>query len=121
MDLPAGLHVIHQPQRLRLMAVLYRHRDVRASVVRDLLGLTDGNLASHAGRLAEAGFLQARRILTREGFELRYRITASGSAHFREYLEWLQRFLAETAGTPEASGPQATAQAGLGHPGDDQA
>lgn len=95
MDLPDGLGVIHQPQRLRLMALLYKHRDVGFAATRDALGLTDGNLASHATRLEEAGLVQARRVLTRDGFELRYRITPAGSQAFRGYLEALRRFLAE--------------------------
>ncbi len=85
--------VFHQPARLRIMGLVYKHRDVAFTRVRDLLGLTDGNLASHANRLAEAGYLEARRVLERHGFELRYRITAEGSRAFREYLATLRGFL----------------------------
>lgn len=93
MDLPPGLDVIHQPQRLRLMALLYKHRDVGFAATRDALALTDGNLASHATRLEEAGFLRARRVLLRDGFELRYRITPEGSQAFQRYLAALRAFL----------------------------
>lgn len=93
MDLPPRLEVIHQPARLRLMTVLYRHRDVSYATVRDLLGLTDGNLASHAKRLEEAGLLTSRRALAGTHFEVRYRITEAGSQAFREYLEALRSFV----------------------------
>lgn len=97
MDLPARLGVIHQPVRLRMMALLYRHRDVAFTRVRDELGLTDGNLAAHAKRLEEAGFVEARRALGSGGFEVRHRITPAGSAAFKDYLAWLRAFLqAET-------------------------
>lgn len=92
-DGPPGGDVIHQPQRLRLMALLYRHRDVSYTVTRDLLGLTDGNLASHAKRLEDAGLLASRRALAGRQFEVRYRITEQGSAAFRAYLDWLRSFL----------------------------
>ena len=91
--MPPGLDVIHQPQRLRLMALLYKHRDIGFSATRDALALTDGNLASHATRLERAGYLRARRALLRDGFELRYRITPEGSAAFQAYLGALREFL----------------------------
>ena len=86
----ADLKLLHQPARLRLMALLWRHRDVAFAPARDALGLTDGNLASHAARLQEAGWLEARRVLERDGFVLRYRITEAGAAAFRAYVAWLR-------------------------------
>lgn len=55
--------------------------------------LTDGNLASHADRLEEAGLLESRRALTSDGFEKRYQITPEGSRVFRAYLGELRGFL----------------------------
>lgn len=86
--------VIHQPTRLRIMALLYRRRDLAYVTVRDALGLTDGNLASHARRLEEAGLVESRRVLRgRDGFHLRYRITVEGSAAFRRYVAALRAVL----------------------------
>lgn len=78
-----------------MMGLLYKHRDVSFTRVRDLLHLTDGNLASHAAKLAEAGYLEGRRVLTREGFEMRYRITSQGAEAFHAYLAWLRSVLRE--------------------------
>lgn len=99
MDLPPELELIHQPARLRIMGLLYRHRDVRFSAARDLLGMTDGNLASHANRLEAAGFLVARRVLSSSGFEQRYRITPAGIEAFRDYVGALRSYL-EGVGLP---------------------
>lgn len=93
MQLPDRLRVIHQPTRLRIMGLLYRQRDAAFTAVRDRLALTDGNLASHAGRLEDAGLLEARRALTSGGFEKRFRITREGSRAFREYVDELREFL----------------------------
>jgi DNA-binding MarR family transcriptional regulator len=93
MDLPDRLAVLHQPVRLRLMALLYRRRDVAFTAARAALGLTDGNLATHARRLEEAGYLEARRVLSGGRFEVRHRITAAGSQAFADYLAELRRFL----------------------------
>lgn len=93
MDLPDRLTVIHQPVRLRMMALLFRHRDVAFTRVRDELGLTDGNLATHVRRLEQAGFVEARRALVGRRFEVRHRITPAGSQAFRDYLAALRQFL----------------------------
>lgn len=90
--LPEGLQVIHQPARLALMTLLYRHGDVGAAAVREATGLTAGNLDSHAKRLAEHGLLEARKVLTKEGFEARYRITPDGLDAMQRYLAWLEEF-----------------------------
>ncbi len=90
--------IIHQPTRLRMMGLLYKHRDLGFTTVRDQLGLTDGNVATHAKKLEEAGYMEARRVLHRSGFEMRYQITPKGSLEFRAYLRELQAFL-------DASGP----------------
>ncbi|HUR26366.1 MAG TPA: transcriptional regulator [Candidatus Thermoplasmatota archaeon] len=105
MLLPEGLEVIHQPARLALMTLLYQRGDVGASAARAATGLTPGNLDSHAKRLVELGFVQARKTLTREGFEARYRITAKGVGAMREYLGWLEGFalrLRRPAGEPSS-------------------
>lgn len=85
--------VIHQAARLRIMAALQRNREARFTALRDALGLTDGNLASHAARLEEAGYLEAKRVLTPGGFELRYRITPQGAQAFLAYADELKTLL----------------------------
>ncbi len=100
MDLDDDLKLIHQPVRLRIMGLLYRHRDVAFAAARDQLGLTDGNLASHVKRLEDATYVEARRVLTRDGFEMRYRITRDGSRAFRRYLAALRAFIEQADGDP---------------------
>ncbi len=93
MDLPKDLAIIHQPARLKIMGLLYKQRDVGFAAARDATGLTDGNLATHVKRLEEARFVDARRVLTKTGFELRYRITPPGNVAFKRYLRWLRELL----------------------------
>ncbi|MDW7990722.1 MAG: transcriptional regulator, partial [Anaerolineae bacterium] len=53
--------VIHQPTRLRIMAALVSlNEGDKADFIflRDLLGLTDGNLSVHLQRLEEAGYVR---------------------------------------------------------------
>lgn len=109
MGLPEGLHVLHQPTRLRIMALVCRYRDVGFADVRDHLALTDGNLGSHARRLEDEGLLEVRRGLGRTGITVRYRPSAEGDRRMARYLAWLDRARsARPAGAPSdrrAAGP----------------
>lgn len=100
MDLSDELELVHQPVRLQIMGLLYRARDLGFTQVRDRLELTDGNLASHAGRLEEGGLLESRRALTADGFEKRFAITGEGSRVFRAYVSELAAFLETVGGGP---------------------
>ncbi len=93
MDLPPELTIIHQPVRLRIMGLLYKHRDLGFTELRQALDLTDGNLASHGRKLDEVGYIDARKVLTKAGFEVRYAITGDGVRRFRAYLDHLRGLL----------------------------
>lgn len=97
--------IIHQPTRLRIMALLFRNRQAAAAWVRAQLGLTDGNLGSHAEKLAEAGYLRVARALTPQGFQLRMSITPEGDAAFRMYLSSLRQLVLDDLAGAEAAGP----------------
>lgn len=88
------------------MGLLHRHRDVSMRTARKALGLTDGNLASHAAKLQEAGWLEIRKALAPTGFEVRCRITPAGSAAFVAHVQELRRMLDEmSAGVAPAGDP----------------
>ncbi|MHB8632640.1 MAG: transcriptional regulator [Thermoplasmatota archaeon] len=89
----AAAELLRQHTRLVIMGILYRHRDVAARRVRQELGLTDGNLASHAQRLAGAGLMTVRNALGPDGFELRYRITPAGSQAVLEFVRELRSLI----------------------------
>lgn len=96
--LPDGLAIIHQPTRLHIMATLAKHRDLAFVDLRDALGLSDGNLQSHAKRLEEAGLLASRRALGATGIVVRYNITGQGDTCVAAYRRWLAHTLAELSG-----------------------
>lgn len=102
--------MIHQATRLRIMTALQRNREASFTALREALGLTDGNLGSHAQRLEEAGYLVSRRALAGLSFEVRYRITPAGSEAFTRYARELLAMLGET--DVADAGPPATTAAG---------
>ncbi len=101
MNLPEFDPIIHQPTRLRIMTLLHRNRQASFAWVRDALALTDGNLGRHARTLEAAGYLEQGRVLTRNGFQFRFRITAKGDAAFGTYLSGLRAYLDAQAAAEE--------------------
>lgn len=108
--------VIHQATRLRIMAVLHRNRELSFTRLRDGLGLTDGNLGSHAASLEKAGYVEARRVLAGLSFEVRYRITPRGADAFQAYARDLLALLAE-GDAPDPPAPPAQEAGGRPAPG----
>lgn len=94
--MPALDPLLSQPTRLQIVALLYRNRQLAAVEMARALDLTPGNLASHAAKLEEAGYLQTFRALAALSFEVRHRITPKGDAAFRAHAEALQALLAES-------------------------
>ena len=93
MQLPDDLAILHQPVRLGAMAVLHRSRRVRLSALRDALGVTDGNLATHVRRLEEAGFVRTERTWSRGGFQASVAITPDGADAVVRYASVMRAFL----------------------------
>lgn len=93
--LAAGLEVIHQPQRLAIMTVLTRQRDVGFSPLREATGLTAGNLRFHADKLVEAGLVEERETFDRDGLSVRFRLTRLGDSSWQQYIEALSAFVAQ--------------------------
>lgn len=87
--------LLHQPSRLQIMTALFRNRQVSFTDLRDGLGLTPGNLASHAAKLEEAGYLRSGRVLVDLSFEVQYRITEEGVRAFRAYIRALEAVVRE--------------------------
>lgn len=93
--------VIHQQNRLQLLAVLYRNRVMSFTELRDACALTSGNAGSHLEKLEQAGLVKGGRLFTGLSFELHYRITEVGAERFRAYLEEIKRLVgAAEAGRP---------------------
>ncbi|MDW8069461.1 MAG: transcriptional regulator [Anaerolineae bacterium] len=88
--------VIHQPTRLRIMAALVGlDAGDRAdfSFLRDLLGLTDGNLSVHLQRLEEAGYVRIEKTFVGRRPKTWVWATAEGREAFAAYIDVLENIL----------------------------
>ncbi len=86
--------LLHEKARLSIMTSLADHpRGLSFTELRDLCGLTDGNLSRHVQLLEEAGVVRVTK-----GFEGRRPLTTCaltdlGRARFSDYLGVLERVL----------------------------
>ena len=88
--------VIHQPVRLRIMAILVAvstERQVTFSYLKAVLGLTDGNLGAHLHKLEEAGYLTITKTFVRQKPQTYVEVTERGRQVFEEHRAVLQQIL----------------------------
>lgn len=78
--------------RLGIMSVLMVNESVDFSTLKSLLGLTDGNLASHTRALEELGYIQAEKRFVGRKPNTSFTVTQEGSRAFKEHLQALEAF-----------------------------
>lgn len=91
--LPEHLEVLHQPVRLAVVTVLHRQPSMTFGELRQSLGTTAGNLASHLDRLAQDGLVRQTRLFGKDGLRARVVLTPAGAARFQDYLAFLRAYL----------------------------
>lgn len=82
--------------RLGIMSALMVNESVDFSTLKSLLGLTDGNLASHTRALEELGFIQCEKRFIGRKPNTSFSVTQLGSKAFKEHLAALEDFLKTT-------------------------
>jgi len=79
--------------RLGIMSALMANDEVDFNQLKDLLGVTDGNLASHLKALEEKKFIETRKQFIGRKPNTRYRATLDGRQAFQSHLEALEALL----------------------------
>jgi len=79
--------------RLGVMSVLMVNEWVSYRELKDLLGLTDGNLASHISALEKNQFIEIEKKFVGKKPQTSYRVTQSGKKAFQEHLDALEQIL----------------------------
>lgn len=94
---------IHQPTRLRIMAALVgldEGAKAEFNFLRDLLGLTDGNLSVHLQRLEEVGYIRIEKGFVGRRPKTWVWATPEGRAAFAAYVDALEQILRGKGGAP---------------------
>ena len=99
---------IHEKARLGILTSLSGHRDgLSFNDLKELCALTDGNLSRHLAVLSEARLIATGRQRANSRPQTVYRITADGRRRFLEYINVLEKVVADamaSAKEPTAAG-----------------
>jgi DNA-binding MarR family transcriptional regulator len=85
--------VIHAPARLMVLTYLYVVESADFVFLRNLTGMTWGNLSTHLSKLEEVGYVKIEKDFRRKKPHTMIRLTAQGRDAFREYKKCMQRVL----------------------------
>ncbi|GAB3997692.1 transcriptional regulator [Spirosoma daeguense] len=79
--------------RLSIMSVLMVNDSLSFNALKELLGLTDGNLATHLRALEESGYVSVQKQFVGRKPNTTYSATPSGQQAFSDHLNALEAFI----------------------------
>jgi DNA-binding MarR family transcriptional regulator len=90
---PAFNKIIHETNRLKIMAFLASLEKADFIALRQELDLTDGNLSTHLRTLEEAGYIGVTKEFVERKTRSWYQITPEGLNAFQDYVKAMQNIL----------------------------
>jgi DNA-binding transcriptional ArsR family regulator len=94
--------VIHEAARLAIVSVLAPRRDVPFTELRDILGMTDGNLSVHLGKLDEAGYVSLSKTFVARKPRTNVSLTKKGRAALSRHLDALESIVKAARRGPDS-------------------
>lgn len=82
--------------RLGIMSVLMVNESADFSTLKELLGVTDGNLASHAKALESEAYIVVEKQFIGRKPNTSYIATKEGKKAFKEHIEALEKLISKT-------------------------
>lgn len=79
--------------RLGIMSALMVNKDVNFNELKELLNITDGNLASHLKTLEESEFVKVQKGFIGRKSNTTYSITKAGEKAFKTHLTALEKMI----------------------------
>lgn len=93
-EIISGLNKIFDSRiRLGIMSVLVVNDRVDFNTLKELLDITDGNLASHIAALEKNGLIEILKQFIGKKPNTRYAVTEKGRISFRHHLDYLDKLL----------------------------
>ena len=87
--------IIHEPARLKIMAVLFVLDSADFLFLRRQTGLTDGNLSSHMTKLENAGYIEVKKEFLDKKPHTVLKLTPVGRTAFEEYRSIIESVFEE--------------------------
>ena len=81
--------------RLRVMSILMVHEQFDFNSFKELLDVTDGNLASHLRNLENQGYIQVEKTFVGRKPQTNYSATTAGKIAFQDHLDFLENLIKE--------------------------
>jgi DNA-binding MarR family transcriptional regulator len=82
--------VLEHRVRLQIMSVLVSNQSYDFNSLKELLGVTDGNLASHIKALEREKYISINKSFVDRKPNTKYRITEKGRQAFKKHLDALE-------------------------------
>lgn len=82
--------------RLGIMSVLMANEEADFNTLKELLGVTDGNLASHIKALENENYIKIEKQFIGKKPNTKYAATIEGKNAFRQHLEALEKLIYKT-------------------------
>lgn len=79
--------------RLGIMSALMVNEEVNFNELKELIGVTDGNLASHMKTLEENTYIKVQKGFIGRKTNTTYSITKAGEKAFKQHLEALEKMI----------------------------
>jgi DNA-binding transcriptional ArsR family regulator len=106
--------VIHEKARLGMLTSLVAHpKGLVFGDLKQLCGLTDGNLSRHLQVLEDAGLITIDKGYDRNRPQTVCRITAIGRQRYLDYLKVLEQVVRDAASAAKAGAPASLGPRGL--------
>jgi DNA-binding MarR family transcriptional regulator len=85
--------LIHERVRLGIVSALAVNPSLSFNEMKDMLGLTDGNLSVHARKLEEAGYVQCTKSFEGRVPRTEFRLTDPGRRALSAYLNHMESLI----------------------------
>jgi DNA-binding MarR family transcriptional regulator len=90
--------IIHQPQRLKIMAALKAlpaSEQLEFIRLKAIVGATDGNLGAHIVTLEQSGYVEVEKDFVGKKPRTRVRLTKVGRRAFEDYIAFLREIVGQ--------------------------
>jgi len=87
--------LIHEPARLKIIALLYVLESADFTFLLNQTGMTWGNLSSHMTKLEEAGYLEVEKTFKGRRPNTMLKLTEMGRQAFQTYRQQMTQFFEE--------------------------
>jgi len=93
--------LIHERARLGIVSALAVNGSLTFTDLRDLLGITDGNLKSHASKLEDVGYIHCTKSFEGRTQKTEYELTPTGRDELEAYLGHMEAIIQATRDSTE--------------------